>query len=69
MIGPIRLRASFAEGLDRVRLGQPVEPREQSNALTAGKLGLGRAPAEEQAKEFAVAEEHVEFMYRDVDKE
>ena len=43
----VRWRAPFAEGLDRVGFGQAVEPGEQANALTAGKLGLGRAPAEE----------------------
>ena len=34
--------------IDRVGFGQAVEPGEQANALTAGKLGLGRAPAEER---------------------
>jgi hypothetical protein len=43
----VRWRAPFAEGLDRVGFGKAVEPGEQANALTAGKLGLGRAPAEE----------------------
>ena len=43
----MRGRAAVAEGLDRVRLGQAVEPREQANALTTSKLGLGRAPSEE----------------------
>jgi hypothetical protein len=36
----VRWRSPFAEGLHRIRLGQAVEPREQANALTAGKLGL-----------------------------
>src|SRR4051812_2275814 len=65
----MRGRAAVAEGCDRVRLGQAVEPREQANALSTSKLGLGRAPSEEQAIEFAIADEHIELMYRDVDKE
>jgi hypothetical protein len=43
----VRWGGPFAEGLNRVSLGESVEPGEQANALTAGKLGLGRAPAEE----------------------
>jgi hypothetical protein len=39
------------------------------NALTAGKFGLGRAPAEEQAIQFTVSEQLVKFVYRDVGKE
>ncbi|MET0876775.1 MAG: hypothetical protein ABWY14_06530 [Tardiphaga sp.] len=65
----MRGRATFAEGLDRIRLGQPVKPRKQANALTAGKLGLGRAPSEEKAIQFTITNEHVEFVRRDVDKE
>ncbi len=65
----VRGRAAVAEGSDRVRLGQAVEPREQANALSTSKLGLGRAPSEEQAIEFAIADEHIELMCRDVDKE
>ena len=43
----VRWGGPFAEGLNRGCLGESVEPDEQANALTAGKLGLGRAPAEE----------------------
>ena len=65
----VHRRCPFAERLDWVCFSKPVETGEQANALTAGKFGLGRAPAEEQAIQFTVAEEHVEFVYRDVDKE
>lgn len=66
----VRWGGQFAEGLNRGSLGESVEPAgAQANALTAGKLGIGRAPPKEHAKEFTVAEEHVEFMYRQVGKE
>src|SRR6476620_4730521 len=46
----VRGRAFFADDLDRNGRGQPVEPREQADALTPCELGLGRVPAQEQAR-------------------
>ena len=40
-------RTPFADGLDRVRLCQPVEPDEQTNAPASGELGFGLAPTGE----------------------
>ena len=62
-------RCPFTERLDWVGFSEPVETCEQADALTAGKFGLGRPPAEEQAIQFTVAEKLVKFVYRDVDKE
>ena len=62
-------RCPFTERLDWVGFSEPVETCEQANAPTAGKLGLGRAPTEEQAIHFTVSEELINFVYRDVDKE
>jgi hypothetical protein len=65
----VNRRCTITERLDWSCFSEPVETREQANALTAGKFGLGRAPAEEQAIQFTVAEELVKFVYRDVGKE
>ena len=54
-------RCPVTECLDWVGFSQPVEMCEQANALAAGEFGLGRAPAEEQAIQFTVAEELVKF--------
>ena len=62
-------RCPFTERLDWICFSEPVETCEQANALTAGKFGLGRAPAEEQAIQFTISEELINFVYRDVDKE
>ena len=62
-------RCPVAERLDGVGFSEPVETCEQANAPAASKLGLGRAPAEEQAIQFTVSEELINFVYRDVDKE
>jgi hypothetical protein len=55
-------RCSITERLDWIGFSEPVDARQQANALTAGKFGLGRAPAEEQTKQFAVAEELVKLV-------
>ena len=45
----VRRRALLADDLDRIGLGQPVEPREQADTLAPCELGLGRMPAQEQS--------------------
>jgi len=65
----VHRRCPVTERLDWVSFSESVETCEQANALTTGKFGLGRAPAEEQAIQFTVSEELVKFVYRDVDKE
>ena len=50
-------RRPVTERLDGIGFSEAVETREQTNALTAGEFDLGRAPAEEQAIQFTVAEE------------
>lgn len=65
----VNRRCPTTERLDWICFSEPVETCEQANALTAGKCGLGRPPAEEQAIQFTVSEELVKFVYRDVGKE
>lgn len=65
----VRGRCPFTERLDWVSFSESVETCEQANALTTGKFGLGRTPAEKQAIQFTVSEELVKFVYRDVGKE
>ena len=42
----VHRRCPITERLDWVRFSKSVETCEQANALTTGKFGLGRAPAE-----------------------
>jgi len=65
----VNRRCPITERLNWICLSEPIETCEQANALTAGKFGLGRAPAEKQAIQFTIAEELVKFVYRDVGKE
>ena len=58
----VNRRCPFTKRLDWVGFSEPVETCEQANAPTTGELGLGRAPAEEQAIQFTVSEEVVNFV-------
>ena len=64
----VHRRCPFTERFDWVCFSESVETCEQANALTASELGLGRAPAEEQAIQFTISEELIKLVYRDVDE-
>jgi hypothetical protein len=58
----VRRCAFLADDLDRIGLGQSVEPQKQADTLPPCELGLGRVPAQEQSRQLAVTEQRIELV-------